>query len=107
MTENVRLTTLTSTDTIHTQVPKTSMMPMTTSLIDETQLYQCSNSADRNGYNPFYSHADPVHSFTYNTMARQRLDEQVSVKLEDGDLWHRFHNLGTEMIITKYVCNTH
>lgn len=39
-------------------------------------------------------------------MKRERLDPNISVTLEGLDLWKRFHSMGTEMIITKYVPST-
>ena len=34
-------------------------------------------------------------------MKRERLDPKISAKLEGMDLWRRFNEIGTEMIITK------
>jgi hypothetical protein len=28
-------------------------------------------------------------------------DKNIKINLENRDLWHKFHNIGTEMIITK------
>ena len=40
-------------------------------------------------------------TFNNNTAATANHDPNVKVTLENEDLWRRFHEIGTEMIITK------
>lgn len=64
-------------------------------------------TAAANMYQSFYPtmnmHAEHQFDSTGFEVKRERLNSTVSVTLEGIDLWKRFHSIGTEMIITKYV----
>ena len=52
------------------------------------------------------AHLTPPHlggggTFNNNSTAAANHDPNVKVTLENEDLWRRFHEIGTEMIITK------
>ena len=48
---------------------------------------------------------DPVSTTTSPTCCKELLD--VQCRLETKDLWDKFHELGTEMIITKTGRSVH
>lgn len=71
-----------------------SFCPATNIQNDPVNYYGCSG-------NKHYFHNLNNNSFSILEIIRERLDPQVSVKLEQIDLWKSFYSLGTEMIITK------
>ncbi|CAF0775522.1 unnamed protein product [Didymodactylos carnosus] len=58
-------------------------------------------AAAHNMYNPFSFNSYSTDSYIAPDIKRVRADSKIQVKLEDIDLWKRFHGLGNEMIITK------
>ncbi|CAF0738131.1 unnamed protein product [Didymodactylos carnosus] len=58
-------------------------------------------AAAHNMYNPFTFNSYNTDSYIAPDIKSERTDSKIQVKLEDMDLWKRFHSLGNEMIITK------
>ena len=44
---------------------------------------------------------DPNKMFASSHAPHQNKDKNIKIKLENSDLWKKFHNRETEMIITK------
>ena len=44
---------------------------------------------------------DPNKIFASSHAPHQNKDKNIKIKLENSDLWKKFHNRETEMIITK------
>lgn len=51
------------------------------------------------GYPPLSSHTD--HKRMLGPSQNDATDKNIKINLENRELWSKFHNLGTEMIITK------
>ncbi|KAK3082974.1 hypothetical protein FSP39_010428 [Pinctada imbricata] len=58
-----------------------------------------SQSQQFGGYPPLPSHSD--HKRMLGPPQGDSMDKNIKISLENRDLWSKFHNIGTEMIITK------